>query len=138
MFNKTICQMNLTKDAELRYIQKSDSSTPVLNFDGASNEKYGDKEYTTYYSCAIYGKRAEALEKYLLKGTPVIVSGKVAADAYINKENKPVGVLRLTVDTVDFCGGSRKEQSAGDGNAAEGGDSFMNIPEGIDEALPFR
>ena len=138
MFNKTIVQVNLTKNSELRYTQGGDSSTPVLGFSAANNRKAGDKEYTTYYECSIWGPRAEKLEKHLVKGTSLILTGTVSAGAYINKDGNPVGTLKLNVSELEFCGGSRKEQSAGDGSAAEGGDSFMNIPEGIDEALPFR
>ncbi len=136
MFNKTIVQVNCTKDSELRSTQQGDSSRSVLNFSAANNRKIGDKEYTTYYECSIWGKRAEGLAEYIKKGTALILTGTVSADAYTNKDGQAVGVLRLNVQELDFCGG-RKAQSE-DGADAGSGESFMNIPDGIDEALPFK
>ena len=92
------------------------------------------------------------MERYLHKGTKVVLSGRVQNDNYTNKDGQMVYSVRIMVDEIEFAesknaaggneGGYNNGGYAGGGNhtpAASGaGDGFMNIPDGIDEELPFN
>ena len=105
-----------------------------------------------------FGKQAEFIERYLHKGTKVVVVGRIQNDNYTNKEGQMVYSVRVMVDEIEFAE-SKNAQGNGDyngggynGNNYDGGyqggnsapapsgagDGFMNIPDGIDEELPFN
>ena len=91
------------------------------------------------------------MERYLHKGVKVVLSGRVQNDNYTNKDSQMVYSVRIMVDEIEFA--ESKNASGGNGGgynnggyaggngapAASGaGDGFMNIPDGIDEELPFN
>ena len=76
-----IFEGRLAKDSELKYLPNSNNA--VLSFDVAVNEGYGDYKKTDFFNCAVFGKRAESLSSYLIKGTQVICVGEV----HINKKD---------------------------------------------------
>ena len=98
------------------------------------------------------------MERYLHKGTKIALSGRIQNDNYTNKEGQMVYSVRIIVDDVEFAesknasggnaggygngGGYNNGGYAGGGNSAPApsgtGDGFMNIPDGIDEELPFN
>ena len=70
-----IFEGRLTKDSELKYLPNSNNA--VCSFDVAVNEGYGDYKKTDFFNCTVFGKRAESLSAYLVKGTQVIVFGEI-------------------------------------------------------------
>ena len=110
-----------------------------------------------FFNCTAFGKQAEFVERYLHKGTKILLSGRVQNDNYTNKDGQMVYSVRVMVDEIEFA--ESKNASGGNGGggysnggynnggymgggqapAASGaGDGFMNIPDGIDEELPFN
>ena len=149
--NKVILMGRFTRDPEVRYSQGA-SQTAVARFSIAVDrfKREGEPD-ADFFNCTCCGKQAEFVERYLHKGTKVVLSGRVQNDNYTNKDGQMVYSVRIMVDEIEFAesknaaGGSDSGYNnggyAGGNNApaASGaGDGFMNIPDGIDEELPFN
>ena len=155
--NKVILVGNLTRDPEVRYSQGA-SQTTVARFSVAVNRSFkrdGEPD-ADFFNCTAFGKQAEFIERYMQKGTKVALSGRVQNDNYTNKEGQMVYSVRIIVDDIEFAssknaasqngggydnGGYNNNGGFGGNNApapSGAGDGFMNIPDGIDEELPFN
>lgn len=96
--NKLIINGNLVNDIEVSV----GKSYTVANFTIANNEKYGDKETTTFLRCSLFGeKRVRALEEYLVKGAKVLLDGKLEITSRENKEGWQ-NYTSLIVDTLEI------------------------------------
>jgi single-strand DNA-binding protein len=105
MFEQIQVIGNLGRDPEMRY---TPSGTPVTNFSIAANARWTNSdgstgERTTWYKVACWGRLAEVVYQYLAKGRRVlVVSSRIEAEAYIDKEGQPRAALKLTADAVKF------------------------------------
>ena len=97
----------LTRDSELRRTQGGDA---ILNFSVGVNE--GRDKPSTYFSCSLFGKRGEALEQYLRKGTKVTVIGD-----FSTREHDGKTYLQVRADQVTLQGGNRESNREGNGDA---------------------
>lgn len=156
--NKVILMGRLTRDPEVRYSQGA-SQTAVARFSVAVDRRFkrdGEPD-ADFFNCTAFGKQAEFVEKYLHKGTKILLSGRIQNDNYTNKDGQMVYSVRVIVEEIEFAesknasGGNAGGYNNGGGfgggfsggmggaPAASGaGDGFMNIPDGIDEELPFN
>ena len=151
--NKVILMGRLTRDPEVRYSQGA-SQTAVGRFSIAVDRRFkreGEPD-ADFFNCTAFGKQAEFVERHLHKATKIVVSGRIQNDNYTNKDGQTVYSVRVMVEEIEFAeskialgsndGGYNNGGYAGNrGNApapggADGG--FMNIPEGIEEDLPFN
>ena len=146
--NKVILMGRLTRDPEVRYSQGA-SQTAVARFSVAVDRRFkreGEPD-ADFFNCTCFGKQAEFVERYLHKGTKVVLSGRVQNDNYTNKDGQMVYSVRIMVDEIEFA--ESKNASGGGDNSgfnpsdrpspsSAAGDGFMNIPDGIDEELPFN
>lgn len=123
----------LTKAPELRY-GGQDNSTAIARFTLA----VPDGQETSFFNVKCFGKTAEWVEKWISKGNRVEVTGKIKTGSYESQNRGRVYYTDVIANKVEF-GETKAEaearQQAG-GNYADR-DGFMNIPEGIDEELPF-
>lgn len=148
--NKVILMGRLTRDPDVRYSQ-GESATAIARFtlavDRRFNRNNGDENNADFIGCVAFGRTGEFVEKYLHKGTKVVASGRIQTGSYTNKDGVKVYTTDVVVEDVEFA--ESKNASAGnDGGYASGarqsapvapaGDGFMNIPDGIDEELPFN
>ena len=152
--NKVILMGRLTRDPEVRYSQGA-SQTAVARFSIAVDRRFkreGEPD-ADFFNCTAFGKQAEFIERYLRKGVKVVVCGRIQNDNYTNKEGQMVYSVRVMVDEIEFAESKNASANNGDsgyngggymggGNSAPApsgaGDGFMNIPDGIDEELPFK
>lgn len=109
--NRVTLLGNLGADAELRATQ---SGTAVLNMRLAVNESWKDKngerqEKTEWMTCVLWGKRAEALHKYLIKGTRILVEGSLRTSSY-EKDGEKRYSTEVNVSNVVFAGGGERRQ----------------------------
>ena len=146
--NKAIMMGRLTRDPEVRYSQGA-NSTAIARFSiavGRRIKREGEPD-ADFFKCTCFGKQAEFVEKYLHQGVKVVLSGRIQNDNYTNKDGQMVYSVGIMVDEIEFA--ESKNASAGNANAAPAGnnngsssagsgDGFMNIPDGIDEELPFN
>lgn len=134
-YNKVLLMGNLTRDIELKSIAGGQS---VGNFGIAVNRNFttasGEKrEDVTFVDCEAWGKTAENMAKYLSKGRPVFIEGRLKLEQWDDKEGKKHSRLRVVVDNFQFIdskGGGGSGPSAGDhgGASSEGGGQGWSKP----------
>lgn len=149
--NKVILMGRLTRDPEVRYSQ-GENAMAIARYTLAVDRRFKrDGEQTAdFINCVVFGKSAEFTEKYFRQGMRVTISGRIQTGSYTNKEGVKVYTTEVIVEEQEFA----ESKAASDANAGfrpsspspspspaaggEGaGDGFMNIPDGIDEELPF-
>lgn len=102
----TICG-NLGKDAEMRHLQ---DQTPVLSFSVADSQ--GRDKPSIWWNCAIFGKRAESLAQYLIKGQTVTVCGTVSERTWNDKQGVERKSMDIRVNDIALQGGKKEEAQA--------------------------
>ena len=145
--NKVILMGRLTRDPEIRYSQ-GDNALAVARYTLAVDRRFNrnnDENTADFIGCVAFGRAAEFAEKYFHKGIKIAVTGRIQTGSYTNKDGVRVYTTDVVVEEQEFAE-SKNSASAGGGgyNAdnsrpepAAAGDGFMNIPDGIDEELPF-
>ena len=148
--NKVILVGRLTRDPEVRYSQ-GDSSTAVGRYTLAVDRRFKrDGEQTAdFIGCVAFGRQAEFAEKYLRQGVKIAVTGRIQTGSYTNRDGVKVYTTDVVVEEQEFVE-SKANSSANSGfqpgpspspspaPSTDIGDGFMNIPDGIDEELPFN
>ena len=143
--NKVILMGRLTRDPE---VSSSASGTTFARFSIAVDRRFkreGEPD-ADFFNCTAFSKTAEFVERYLKKGTKVVLSGRIQNDNYTNKEGQKVYGVRIMVEEVEFAE-SKNANGGGNGGSVSYGnagpapdavdDGFMNIAEGIDDEMPF-
>ena len=143
--NKVILMGRLTRDPEVRYSQ-GDNSMAIARYSLAVDRRYkrdGDEQTADFINCVAFGKSGEFAEKYLHKGTKIVVVGRIQTGSFTNKDGQKVYTTDVVVEEHEFA--ESKNNGSGSGNSnvpsnsnTTSGDGFMNIPDGIDEELPFN
>ena len=140
--NKFIVTGNLTKDADLKYTQNDKAYS---KFSIANNEGYGDNQKTNFFNCTLWGKSAENLNRFLVKGQKVLITGRVELGKYTDKE----GIERTTVDInvdsfggIELIGNKVQQESEVNNNYSNGSGSPIDVGEDdmtvVDDGLlPF-
>ena len=146
--NKVILMGRLTRDAEVRYSQ-GDASTAVARFSLAVDRRFkrdGDDQTADFINCVAFGRTGEFMERFGRKGTKFLVEGRIQTGSYTNKDGQRVYTTDVVVEQVEFAE-SKATASTNNGGyvpadrpspSGAAGDGFMNIPDGIDEELPFN
>lgn len=134
--NKVVLVGRLTKDVEVRY---TDGGTSIARFNVAVNRRFKNADgiyEADFIPCLAFGKTAEFIEKWFKKGSQIGITGRIQTGSYTNKDGQKVYTTDVVVEETEFVGSnSTKSDSNANGNADA--DGFMNIPDGIDEELPF-
>lgn len=142
--NKAILMGRLTRDPEVRY-SSGDNATAIARYTLAVDRRYQrDGEQTAdFISCVVFGKGAEFAEKYLRKGTKIAITGRIATGKYTNRDGQTIYTTEVVVEEQEFAesksAGERSQQLDNSRTIPTASDDgFMNIPDGIDEELPFN
>ena len=142
--NKVILMGRVTKDPDVKYSQGS-TTLAVARFSLAVDRKFkkeGDAA-ADFIPCVTFGKTAEFVEKYVIKGTKLAVTGRIQTGSYTNKDGQKVYTTDVMVEELEFAESKKTAESNGHNTnntqkSASNTDGFMNIPDGIDEQLPFN
>ena len=145
--NKVILMGRMTRDPEVRY--GGANNTATSRFTLAVDRRFkreGSDQTADFISCVAFGKTAEFLEKYGRKGTKFVVEGRIQTGSYQNKDGQTVYTTDVVCENVEFAESKNSQSSDNSysgGNSfqpspADAGDGFMNIPDGIEEELPFN
>lgn len=146
--NKVVLMGRLTRDPDVRYSQ-GDRPMAVARYTLAVNRRFkrdGDQD-ADFINCVAFGRAGEFAEKYLKQGTKIVVSGRIQTGSYTNKDGMRVYTTDVVIEEQDFAeskaaasqnqmGMSAPAPSAPQPSAAVS-DGFMNIPDGLEEELPF-
>ena len=147
--NKVILMGRLTRDPEVRYSQ-GEQATAIARYTLAVDRRFkrdGDQT-ADFIGCVAFGKLGEFAEKYLRKGTKVVVTGRIQTGSYTNKDGVKVYTTEVIVEEQEFAesraeaeayrASFQRQSAPSPAPSADAGDGFMNIPDGIDEELPFN
>lgn len=139
----------LARDPEVRYSQGT-NATCVARYTLAVQRQFkveGQPD-ADFISCVAFGKAGEFAEKYLRKGMNIGVTGRIQTGSYKNKDGATVYTTDIIVQTQEFCekkgdaagstGATTSAPKTSNNKATAPNDGFMNIPDGIDEELPFN
>lgn len=147
--NKVILMGRLTRDPEVRYSQ-GENSMAVARYTLAVDRRFNrnnDEQTADFIGCVAFGRAGEFAEKYLRKGIKIAVTGRIQTGSYTNRDGVKVYTTDVVVEEQEFAESKNSSNSnsdsgfSGAGRAPEpsgAGDGFMNIPDGIDEELPFN
>ena len=145
--NKVILMGRLTRDPDIRYTQ-GEKPMAIAKYTLAVDRRFKrDGEPTADFSpCTCFGKNAEFAEKYLRQGIKIAVSGRIQTGSYTNNEGNRVYTTDVMVEEQEFA--ESKNASQANNNSSNNvpppmpqnnaSDGFMNIPDGLDEELPFN
>ncbi len=150
--NRVILMGRLTRDPEIRYAQNDQSmaiARYTLAVDRRGRRDASDGQQTAdFISCVAFRQQAEFAEKYLRKGMKIAVTGRIQTGSYTNREGQKVYTTDIIVDEHEFCesknasasnaGGFSQTAEARPAQGESVSDGFMNIPDGIDEELPWN
>ena len=158
--NKVILCGRLTRDPEERYSQGAEPmaiaryTLAVDRRRGRSNDP--NEQSADFISIVAFGKAGEFAEKYLKKGTKMLITGRIQTGSYTNKDGVKVYTTEVVVEDQEFAESKNNASNGGnfdysansapapasapsnDPTPAAAGDGFMNIPDGIEEELPFN
>ena len=131
--NKVILMGRLTGEPEVRYTT-GETQTCVARYRLAVNRRF-KKDEADFINCTAFSKQGEFAEKYLRKGTKILVSGRIQTGSYQNREGIKVYTTDVIIEEQEFAGS--KAQQAPPKQEAPKKDDFMDIPDGIESELPF-
>jgi len=152
--NKVILMGRLTRDPDVRYSQ-GENATAVARYTLAVDRRFarrdsGEQQTADFIGCVAFGRNAEFAEKYLRQGTKIAITGRIQTGSYTNRDGQKVYTTDVVVEEQEFA---ESKAAAGEhagtfqqanhfqsapAPSAAAGDGFMNIPDGIDEELPFN
>lgn len=141
--NKVILMGRLTRDPDVRY-SSGENAMAVARFSLAVDRRFkrDGEQNADFISCVAFGKTAEFIEKYFRKGMRMTLAGRIQTGSYTNKEGNKVYTTDVFVEECEFAESKKVSEENRDAgpvpNNAPGSDGFMNIPDGIDEELPFN
>ena len=142
--NKVELIGRLARDPDIRYTMGPGDPMCIARYTLAVDRRYRKQDGSTeadFISCVAFGKAGEFVEKYLKKGMKIAVAGRIQTGSY-EKDGRKIYTTDVVAEEQEFCE-SKKTGIAGRAGAAGGPatevdeDGFMNIPDGIDEELPF-
>lgn len=131
----------LTRDPDIRYTDKGSS---IARFSLAVDRRFKtqDGQDADFIGCISFGKTAEFIEKYFRKGQRMGAVGRIQTGSYTNNEGQKIYTTDVVVENVEFVESKGSEGAQADTRPqytpSNIGDGFMNIPDGIDEELPFN
>lgn len=138
---------NLTANPETRFVDTASGQQTVCNFTVAVNRVYKGQKATEYYRVSCWNKQADNAAKYLSKGSKVAVTASsISARAYTDRNGEARASMEVPADEIEYLSsksddaqqGQTQPQGATQTQPPADADGFMNIPDGIDEELPFN
>ena len=150
--NKVILMGRLTRDPEVRY-STGENALAIARYTLAVDRRFhkDGESNADFISCVSFGRNAEVAEKYFRQGLKIAVTGRIQTGSYTNRDGQKVYTTEVVVEDQEFAeskaasdnyAASHPQTSAPapsmPGPGAASADGFMNIPDGIDEELPFN
>ena len=139
--NNVVLMGRFTRDPDVRY---TDGGSTIARFNLAVDRRFKSENGPTadFISCVAFGKTAEFIERYFHQGMRMTCSGRIQTGSYTNKDGVKVYTTDVVVDNCAFAESKgaqdRFDQNENTGGGVADADGFMNIPDGIDEELPFN
>ena len=137
--NKIFLIGRLTKEIEMY----GNGETKVAKYTLAVDRRFKKEgeQNTDFISCVAFGKQGEFAEKYLQKGMKIAVTGRIQTGSYKNRDGNTVYTTDVVVEEHEFCESRQSEgttQAKPQPTPNDLGNGFFDIPDGIDDELPFN
>lgn len=147
--NKVILMGRLVRDPEVRYSQNGDNNLAIARYTLAVDRRFqrnGNDQQADFISCVAFGRSGEFAEKYFRQGTKICIEGRIQTGSYTNKDGAKVYTTEVVVENQEFAESKASAASAGASSnngsyptpSAASGEGFMQIPDGIEDELPFE
>ena len=158
--NRVMLMGRLTRDPVVRQ-SAGENATAFARYTLAVDRRFARQneadngQMADFISCVAFGRSAEFAEKYLHQGSKIAVAGRIQTGSYTNRDGQKIYTTDVVVEEQEFAesrsadashngsgssNGSNNVPGNGNGwknNSAADASGFMNIPEGIDDDLPF-
>lgn len=133
--NKVELVGRLTRDVS---INMSNGGSSIAKFSIACDRRFKTEGQPTadFINCIAFGKTAEFIEKYFIKGMRIGVSGRIQTGSYENKDGQKVYTTDVVIEEAEFVESKGSSNAGADSKKSD--DGFMDIPEGSDEEMPFN
>lgn len=132
----------LTKDPIIKYTTSEDGGSLMARYTLAVNRGNKTEESAAdYFQCVAFNNRAEFTQKYLRKGSKIIVVGKLRSGSYINKDGIKVYTTSVLVSEQEFAESKAAQEARGQSPGTSllvDASGFMDVPDKFEEALPFE
>lgn len=138
--NKVILMGRLTRDPEVRYSQGNQQPVAIARYSIAVDRRFKQdgQPAADFINCIAFGKLGEFAEKYLHQGTKIAVTGRIQTGSYTNKDGQKVYTTDVVVEEQEFCESKSQQSNNQQQVPPSVGTDFMNIPDGIENELPFN
>lgn len=139
--NKWLGMGRLTRNPDVRYSQNGDQQMCVARYTLAVDRRGPKKEgqqSADFISCVAFGKNGEFAEKYLKQGTKIAVVGRIQTGSYTNKDGQKVYTTDVVIEEQEFAESKGADGSQKAPAESPASDGFMDIPDGIENDLPFK
>ena len=144
-FNKVLLMGNLTRDPQLSYLP---SQTPVVDFGIAVNRRWTSKEGESkeevmFIDCRAFSRLAENINKYMKKGRPIFIEGRLVLDSWTGQDGTKRSKHRIQVENCQFLGGSPGAPGGGSDTQSESGQESQPGPDNntpgkpVGDDIPF-
>ena len=146
--NKAILMGRLTRDPDVRYSQ-GENPMAIARYTLAVDrrfKRYGEQS-ADFINCLAFGRSAEFAEKYFKQGTKIAVSGRIQTGSYTNREGVKVYTTEVVIEEQEFAESKAAASQNNNRGASQpstpqssttASDGFMNIPDGLEDELPFN
>lgn len=138
--NKVILIGRLVRDCNVTYTQGAETiciARYTLAVDRRGKKQDGQPT-ADFISCVAFKNNAEFAEKYLRQGTKIAVEGHIQTGSYKNKDGQTVYTTDVIIDTQEFAESKKETQETAPSAPSIPTDQWMNVPDGIDDELPFH
>ena len=139
--NKVILMGRLNRDPDIRTTQPTyaQEQTCIARYSLAVNRRFNrdGEQKADFISCVAFSRQAEFAEKYLHKGTKIVLAGRIQTGSYTNRDGQKVYTTDVVVEEQEFAESKTAGQIAQQNPAPVSEDGFMEIPDGLEEELPF-
>ena len=139
--NKVVLMGRLTRDPEVRYSQGENAlaiARYTLAVDRRGARRDADQQTADFIPCVAFGKAGEFAEKYFRQGIKICVSGRIQTGSYTNKDGVKVYTTDVIIESQEFAESKQNSEEQRERPAqTQGHDGFMNIPDGLEDELPF-
>ena len=129
--NQVVLMGRLTKDVSIN----GEGDKKVARFTLAVDRRFKKEgqENTDFISCVAFGKSAEFSEKYLKKGTKIVLSGRIQTGSYNDKNGNKVYTTDVISETLEFAESKKSDESSNSSSDAD----FMDVPQNVKDDMPF-
>ena len=128
--NQTVLVGRLTRDPEIRYSQGT-NATAIGRYTLAVDRRFSKDKAADFIPCVAFGKSAEFAEKYFRKGMKVGITGRIQTGSYQDKDGRTIYTTEVVVESQEFVESKNAEQQT------QASDGFVDVPDSLEEELPF-